>query len=151
MDLKVLQFLILFASSVGFFTRPATAMLTIVPAEPSVQDSVTVKVESGFLSLCWHDAEQECNSSRPDTLSITVDVDYCGGAPSCRCAELPHGYKRTCNFGLLPAGSYTAIFTELHSSVYDPIATFNQTVHFAVNTITPVLQHTWGTLKLYYH
>ncbi len=150
MHRKLLLLALVAGSLVGLLSQPAAASITIIPPQPTVQDSVKVKVYSQFPMACWRDLSQDCRDCLSDTLSVTVDVDYCHGRPSCICAAFPYSYQRVCNFGLLPAGTYTVTFTELHSNVYDPISTFTQSVRFVVSNVTPTRTTTWGRLKLLY-
>ena len=82
---------------------------------------------------------------------MTVGVEYCEGrAPDCGCALMVYTYRRVCNFGLLPAGSYTFVFTERHDSPYDPIQTFSQSAELTVRDVTATVRRTWGAVKSFY-
>jgi len=59
-------------------------------------------------------------------------------------------YTRTCNFGLLPAGSYVAAFFENHVNPADPQSSFVITQPFTVTAPTPALRRTWAALKSHY-
>jgi len=147
---RVDVFLCVLALGEALSIESAAAGIAISPAQPTAQDSVKAIVQSGFPALCWHDVGQTCSMDQPDTLSVTVDVDYCNGGPPCNCGQFPHGYQRSCNFGTLPAGSYVARFTELHRNPDDPIHTFTQSLRFTVGASTPTLRRTWGKLKAHY-
>ena len=135
---------------IGCCTSAATAGIIIIPAQPTTHDSVRVRVGSRFSDTCWHDTTAVCQQVPPDTLTTTVHVIYCGGRPFCVCGAFPYSYTRVCNFGILPAGSYTAIFIERHDPTNDPIGTSTQSVQFTVVAPTPVLRKTWGRLKRLY-
>jgi hypothetical protein len=100
--------------------------------------------------MCWSVTSVSCATLAPDTVAVTVNVNYCGGAPDCDCGYFPNTYQRTCNFGLMAAGSYVAEFREIHTNSYDPLATFTMTAPFAVSDPTPTLRRTWGSLKSIY-
>ena len=134
----------------AFFTTRANAIVSISPVQPTAQDTVTVVAVDGFSSLCWNDVGQSCDSTRPDTLAVTVDVQYCDGGPPCNCGQFPQGYRRACSFGRLLPGSYVAIFTEHHLNSADPKPSFTQSLRFSVGASTPALRRTWGELKQHY-
>lgn len=134
----------------GLAAEPAKALVTVVPAHPTTSDSVKVTIRSGFAERCWALGQLDCRALQPDTLSMTIPANFCGGAPSCDCLQQPIEYVRTCNFGRLLPGTYVASFTELHPNPFDPTHTFTQMVQFSVDDATPTARRSWGTLKSIY-
>lgn len=128
----------------------AAAEISIDPPSPSVGDSVKVTVKSGFPMGCWTVMSTNCTPLVGDSLYVIVDVNYCNGAPSCFCTLFPVDYRRTCNFGLLPAGSYVVGFFENHVNPADPISPFVLGQPFTVTGPTPVLRRSWGAVKSHY-
>jgi hypothetical protein len=126
------------------------ATLAVSPTHPTTADSVRVNVNNGFNARCWTFGDASCTGDMADTLLMVVVVDYCKGAPVCACNDVSISYQKSCNFGLLQAGVYTAAFTELHINGYDPLHTFTQTLTFTVSGATPTLRHSWGALKSVY-
>jgi hypothetical protein len=134
----------------GIWVHPVLAQLSVIPAEPQVGDTVRVEVRSGFGTMCWVDTGQTCEIGSGDSLRFTVYVDYCRGQPFCVCAQYPRSYDRICNFGVLPAGTYTVVFTERHDSPYDPEETHTSSLQFTVSNPTPVHRQSWGRIKILY-
>jgi hypothetical protein len=134
----------------GIWVHPVLAQLSVIPPQPEVGDTVRVEVRSSFGTGCWLDAGQTCEIGSGDSLSFAVYVDYCGGGPPCFCAQFPRSYRRSCDFGVLLAGTYTVVFTERHDSPYDPIGTFTWSLQFTVSDLTPVHRQSWGRIKILY-
>jgi hypothetical protein len=135
----------------AMLVRPALAAeISIDPPSPTVGDSVKVVVKNSFATLCWSVLETSCSSAPADSMYVIVDVNYCGGAPSCVCGLFPQDYQRLCNFGLLPAGSYVAAFFENHINPFDPLSSFVIALPFTVTGPTPVVRRTWGKVKAHY-
>ncbi len=132
---------------VAIWAEAGQAGLRIVPAAPQVGDTVRVEVDSWFPSTCWRDTGQTCAVGPDDSLKFTVDVGYCSGMPSCGCALVIVPYHRVCDFGVLPAGSYIAVFTERHVSPYDPEPGFTWSLPFSVIGPVPARTHSWGRIK----
>jgi len=111
---------------------------------PTIADPVHVVAHSGFGNLCWGVTSTDCARIGPDTVQVTVaTVHDTGGG----CPDMVYSYERTCDFGLLPAGTYVAVFTELH----DPLLpSSTATLAFTVTAPTPVVHVRWGTLKAHY-
>jgi hypothetical protein len=134
--------------------QPASASpgIVISPAHPTSADSVRVTVSNDFGSRCWAISQPSCTPVLLDTLATIVTLNYCSGDPICACNDFPFTYQRTCNFGVLPAGTYIAVFTELHINPYDPLHTFTQTLGFTVvdGTSVATLRRTCGALKTIY-
>jgi hypothetical protein len=146
-----LLFLAVVISRIALTSNRAIAAVTVSPVNPTTSDSISVRVSSGFRTLCWFDTDQSCITNHSDTLSVIVTIQYCSGAPMCNCGQFPRGYDRTCHFGPLPVGSYIASFTELHINPNDPASTFTQYAAFTVTSLTPTVTASWGRLKLHYH
>ncbi len=137
----------------GIWARPALAepyALNVVPSQPVVGDSVRTVANGVFGMMCWTLTGQTCAIVPGDTLSFTVDVDYCEGLPGCTCVLLVVYYERVCNFGPLPAGTYTVKFTERHSSPYDTEPTTTSLLTFTVTGATPARQPSWGRIRVLY-
>jgi hypothetical protein len=128
----------------------AAATITVVPPNPTTGDAVKVVVMNEFPTACWPVSSTNCSPPAADSLYAIVDINYCGGYPYCDCATVPTGYTRTCNFGLLPAGSYVAAFFENHVNPDDPQSSFVITQPFTVTAPTPALRRTWAALKSHY-
>ena len=129
----------------------AWGTVRISPAQPTPADSVRVAVSGGFPPACWNDVSQAtCSSVQPDTVPVQVSIDYCEGAPNCRCAEYLFSYQRTCTFAPLAAGTYVAEFQELHINPADPLPSVVSTLAFAVTGTTPTFHPSWGKLKSIY-
>jgi hypothetical protein len=125
--------------------------VTVVPAEPQVGDSVSVRADLSYNRTCWAIVSQTCGTESADTLQFTLSVEFCLNHPSgCICADFPVHYVRTCNYGQLAAGTYTVVYTELHNSPADPFSTFTDVLQFTVTEATAVSRHSWGALKLLY-
>jgi hypothetical protein len=136
---------------ISLASRPAQATIKIVPTHPTPADSVYVTVGGGFSDLRWNDIGQaSCLTTQPDTLAVSVAVNFCHGLPGCSGGQFPFSYTRTCSFGRLAVGTYVVMFTELHLNSSDPLPTVTQTIQFTVSDPTPALRRTWGALKTAY-
>ncbi len=125
--------------------------LGVSPVAPTTSDAVTVSTDIYVPTTCFQIAGQTCEVASADTLRFTVDVVYCNNQPvNCICGLYPVHFVRSCNFGTLPAGPYTVFYTELHNSPGDPMVTVTQVFTFNVTALVPVLDHSWGQLKLLY-
>jgi hypothetical protein len=124
----------------------------IVPVNPTTADSLKVTAGNDFNSRCWSFSQPACSLLSPDTLRILIQMNYCGGDPGCGCNDFPVSIRRTCNFGLLPAGSYVASYVEQHINPYDPVSTYSQNVTIAVVDAGSVAirPRSWGALKSTY-
>jgi len=142
--------LALLASGAIHAGMAAAAQISVDPPSPTVGDSVKVVVKNSFPTLCWTVLGTNCTPLVGDSLYVIVDVNYCNGAPSCTCALFPLDYQRTCNFGLLPPGSYVAAFFENHVNPFDPISSFVIAQPFTVTGPTPSLRRSWGSVKAHY-
>jgi hypothetical protein len=126
-------------------------VVRVSPANPTTADSVRVTAYSGFPQTgCWQIGDVACGFAQPDTLTVVVPIGYCNGLPGCLCADFPMNYQRACTFGPLPAGTFVARFTELHTSSYDRLASFTRTARFEVTGTTSTRGRTWGALKSVY-
>jgi len=124
-------------------SAPSFQSVEIVPAAPTIVDNVHVVVHSGFGDRCWGVTSTDCAPVGKDTVLVTVATQHdTGGA----CPDQAWTYDRTCAFGLLPAGSYVAVFTELH----DPLPSSTVTLVFTVTAPTPVVHMCWRALKARY-
>ena len=130
--------------------RPAAGAVTVLPTEPTTADTVMVTARVDFPMGCWTIQDQACATGAPGSLAITLDVQYCGGYPSCFCSEFPVTFYRTCKFGPLPAGLYTVLFTEHHINPYDTLQDYTETASFVVTAPTPILRRSWARLKAIY-
>jgi len=128
----------------------ALASITISPPLPSADDSVRVNVGIGFSMMCWSPGATRCDLIGGNTLRVAVEIQYCGGHPTCNCLMVPIGFVRTCNFGPLPEGSYVAEFIVTRLNPDDPLTYPPQFVNFNVGGPTPALRRTWGALKQIY-
>ena len=128
----------------------SAAQISVDPPTPSVGDSVRVTVKNEFRGGCWSVLSTNCTPLVGDSLYVIVDVQMCGGAPNCPCTLFPVPYERTCNFGLLPAGSYVAAFFENHVNPFDPVSSFVIGQPFTVTGPTGVPRRSWAALKSYY-
>ena len=124
--------------------------ISVSPPTPAVGDSVRVTVKSGFPGGCWTVLSTNCTPLVGDSLYVIVDVQLCGGAPNCPCTFFPVHYERSCNFGLLPAGSYVAAFFENHVNPFDLISSFVIAQPFTVTGPTPVPRRSWAAVKSHY-
>lgn len=141
---------LLMVSTVGQAVSEAEATIVVSPLQPTVDDSVKVTVKSGFPSLCWTVLAESCAVHSPDTVLVSVSIQYCGGGAPCNCPQLPMAYQRTCNFGLMATGSYVARFDELHINPNDPIQSRTEWGLFTVQESTPAMPKSWGSLKISY-
>jgi hypothetical protein len=135
----------------GLSGAASAGSISISPASPSSTDSITATVRGGFYNRCWNNPSQaSCSMIQPDTLLIQVSVNYCGGSPSCVCADMPFDYARACKAAPLAPGTYVARFVELHVNPADPLPSATTTVQFTVSESTPTLRRSWGVLKSMY-
>lgn len=146
----VLTALALVAGGALLAGMAAAATITVFPPNPTTRDSVKVVVMNEFSTACWPVSSTSCSPPAADSLYAIVDINYCGGYPDCVCDLFPVDYTRTCNFGLLPAGSYVAAFFENHVNPADPQSSFVITQPFTVTAPTPALRRTWAALKSHY-
>jgi hypothetical protein len=138
------------AGLVGSSRTAAAGTVRVLPATPTVDDSVRVVASVGFSSMCWTNLSYSCDRVGADTLSLTIDIQYCGGGPSCICAQFPITFARTCVFGRLPAGTHVAMLIEHHVNPSDPIASSTTTRAFTVDASVPAVRPSWGRLKIAY-
>ena len=135
------------AATLALAAAPSRAGLLVEPAQPGPQDSIRVTVSTFFSATCWDDLDTLCAFRGPDTLAVTVRVQYCRGQPSCICLMYPFTLTRTCVFAPLPEGTYRVLFTEPHVNPYDPMPSASETLSFVVRGPVPAVQQSWGRLK----
>ena len=146
------RFFACFALAVALSTaRPAAATVTVVPAMPGPADTVRVRADGEFImGATWSITSSDCAPITPDSLILTVTVQYCNGAPGCLGQANPVRFTRTCAFPPLPVGPYVAVSRERHVNPLDPRPVVEESVRFTVSAPTPVLRRTWGRLKTAY-
>lgn len=138
-------------------TAAATATVTVLPAFPTPADSVTVRVDDSFpTGLQWQITGTECRMSAPDSLVITLTLQFCNGQPGCGGTLSPTFFTRSCRFAPLAVGTYKAVFVERYLNPNDPrpadvaLDPTPRTVAFVVTGPTPALKRSWGRLKAAY-
>jgi hypothetical protein len=104
----------------------AGAMITSVqvePANPTVNDSITITCSGWFNDTCWDPDEGHCGSVMGFVIKPWINaVDH--WAPGIVCLMMVVPYSFQCEYGQLPAGHYVVNFTENHESMRDPVSDF---------------------------
>ena len=135
----------------GLFACPAFAAITtleVIPAHPTISDSVFIRVGGQYLDGCWAPGAVDCGVVSGNFVAIrehAVDHWQPGGA----CALVIMTYSAVCPYGRLPAGQYQVVLTETHDSLRDPFQQ-QRTLTFVVSDATPVRAASWARLKLLY-
>ena len=126
--------------------------ITLDPEQPTVADSVKVTFGGVFSDLRWYDASAaRCPLAAPETLDVSVDIDYCRGRPSCAALWLSFTYTRTCALAPMPVGAYVVRFTEQHLNPNDPLPTVVTYRSFRVApNVVPTIRRSWGLIKSAY-
>ena len=136
---------------IGMFTHRAAAEITlleVVPAHPTIADSVSVRVEGQFLDGCWLPSPVDCGLVFGATITIHEHAtDH--WQPGSVCPLVLMTYSATCRYGRLPAGPYRVVLNETHDSRRDPLPQ-QQSLTFIVSDATPVRLSSWARLKLLY-
>ena len=120
----------------------------ISPPEPTEQDSISIEVRHGFGDGCWSITHHVCSSVAGDSIAIDVyalDVHQYGW--TCTAEVWSYGY--TCDYGRLPLGLYTVVFTEHHDSLRWPEPRI-EIVDFEVRPETPAEATSWGRIRALY-
>ena len=128
--------------------RATITGIQVIPANPTVADSVDVRVTGLFLDGCWSVGPADCGLAS-NSISIAV---YAADSwqPGVTCLLLIVDYDETCHYGRLPAGDYHIVFTEFHLSLRDPNPR-QASLDFSVGSgPTPAARTTWGRLKALY-
>lgn len=118
----------------------------VIPANPSTQDSVRIRVAGSFNDACWSISGQTC--SPQNGLQIAIDIvanDL--WVPGKGCPTVVVDYAFTCDYGELQMGHYAVTVTENHNSLREPqpdivIVEFDVTLG-----PNPVEITTWGRIK----
>lgn len=118
--------------------------LDVIPAHPTVGDSVSIRVAGFFPDACWSVQPAVCGWG----FNIRVEgIDRWPNPPYC--AQVTVDYADTCRYGVLPAGNYQVVFIENGTSSRAP-SPESRTLNFTVSDATPARRTSWGQLKIIY-
>jgi hypothetical protein len=144
---RVLAILLLVAAlPVATRARATISVLEVIPAQPTIADSVSIHVAGYYPNGCWHPGPVVCGFLAGHSISIS---EHAVEDTMRFCPLIVPEYGATCEYGRLPAGIYQVVFTETHTSVHDPLPQ-QRTLNFRVSDATPTRLKTWGRLKLLY-
>jgi hypothetical protein len=136
---------------IGLLTCPAAAEITVlevVPAHPTIADSVSIRVEGQFLDGCWNPSPVDCGLVSGTSITIHEHVaDH--WQPGSSCPLVLMTYSARCVYGRLPAGQYRVVLNETHDSLRDPLPQ-QRSLIFTVSDATPVRLSSWARIKLLY-
>ena len=123
--------------------------LDVIPSQPTIADSVSIRVAGEFGDGCWKVGPADCGAVSGGSISIRVEAVDRWQPPMTACPLIVVSYDDTCRYGRLPAGDYHVVFTENHTSLRDPTPQ-QKTLDFTVSDATSVGRTTWSRLKLIY-
>jgi hypothetical protein len=122
--------------------------ITVTPPSPTQQDPVSIEVAGWFPDSCWSLVSTSCDSLRGQDIYLNLrGLDIYVAGLFCYFEVVP--YRFSCDYPPLAAGDYTVHVTEYHESLRDPgPRTLEGT--FEVRQSVPVLQTSWGCLRVMY-
>ena len=146
----VLGMVVLVAALLPTVTHASIDSLYVIPPQPTIMDSVSVRVVGSFPNGCYRRTPMYCGTVADFSINMRVDAIFFRDSSSF-CPPNIVTYAGTCEYGRLPVGSYQAVFTETVTSSQFPIPLEEKrTVTFMVIGPTPVRTMTWGRLKMLY-
>ena len=91
----------------------------VIPANPTVSDSVAIIVSGEFNDGCWSPGPGQCGEVEGFTISSMIyAVDYWQPGWDCVMMLVPYSFR--CEYGRLEAGHYVVNVVEEHESMRDP-------------------------------
>ena len=144
-----LGMIVLVAALLPTVTHASIDSLYVIPPQPTITDSVSVRVVGSFPNGCFRRTPVDCGPLEGFSINMSVNAIFFRDTMSI-CPPYIVTYASTCEYGRLPVGSYQVVFTETVTSSLFPPLQQQRTVTFMVNAPTPVRTMTWGRLKMLY-
>ena len=121
-------------------------LVTTIPANPTDQDYVVLRIEGARPNTCWEYTGLEYLGVENYQISINVYwVDH--WMPWLGCGDMAVEFLDHCVPGQLAPGQHTVIVHEYSASQRDP-TTYVQTFEFYVDSVVAIQSVSWGRIKL---